>query len=147
MEVCKISIHTTTQVVTIFHDGERLTFVISIHTTTQVVTNLYAKMTQQHSISIHTTTQVVTEQFIDAILAVYDFNPHHHAGGDPMPGLPSHKTLSISIHTTTQVVTINNTNKAINKIISIHTTTQVVTEKVTSTRSSFEFQSTPPRRW
>ena len=80
----RISIHTTTQVVTVACEESQAVTVISIHTTTQVVTNPNIYCCPACGISIHTTTQVVTEKII------YDV-------GD----------LIISIHTTTQVVTLN----------------------------------------
>ena len=75
-------------------------------------------------ISIHTTTQVVTFTATRVPVRIWDFNPHHHAGGDyELEGSREH--WAISIHTTTQVVTKNKEDKIMSK----------------------QFQSTPPRRW
>ena len=59
-EDIKISIHTTTQVVTIFSRSVNERWIISIHTTTQVVTGWMRMQRVKKPISIHTTTQVVT---------------------------------------------------------------------------------------
>ena len=57
-----ISIHTTTQVVTLVIEKKTDSPDISIHTTTQVVTKHYTKDQRRIYISIHTTTQVVTDR-------------------------------------------------------------------------------------
>ena len=124
---CPISIHTTTQVVTIICQCKYLSLNISIHTTTQVVTKKEGENNMTKKISIHTTTQVVTNKSRSRLLENTDFNPHHHAGGDYWYGKtvkgphnfnPHHhaggdtgtvklsKDHIISIHTTTQVVTL-----------------------------------------
>ena len=59
-----ISIHTTTQVVTLQMIDVFLLFGISIHTTTQVVTGPSEKKYSCNKISIHTTTQVVTARAV-----------------------------------------------------------------------------------
>ena len=59
-EYLMISIHTTTQVVTLVRAVLTEVDGISIHTTTQVVTYISFPPRLQVSISIHTTTQVVT---------------------------------------------------------------------------------------
>ena len=58
----RISIHTTTQVVTGQAGRGDHAVDISIHTTTQVVTVMMAESIMHPQISIHTTTQVVTVQ-------------------------------------------------------------------------------------
>ena len=100
----KISIHTTTQVVTCWHililflaifqstpprrwwqTGSNKTAAfksISIHTTTQVVTESASGDLAALAISIHTTTQVVTYLLPGKKSYRFYFNPHHHAGGD-----------------------------------------------------------------
>ena len=57
----RISIHTTTQVVTKERGRNDKIKGISIHTTTQVVTLSHADVNRHLDISIHTTTQVVTK--------------------------------------------------------------------------------------
>ena len=119
---------------------------ISIHTTTQVVTLVRAVLTEVDGISIHTTTQVVTYISFPPPIASFDFNPHHHAGGDGHLSVPC-VILQISIHTTTQVVTICSLQSCNVYLISIHTTTQVVTRGTDGLQAPGQFQSTPPRRW
>ena len=82
--VYTISIHTTTQVVTIRNSQMAEDIKISIHTTTQVVTIFSRSVNERWIISIHTTTQVVTEPNYPGWVVIYHFNPHHHAGGDPI---------------------------------------------------------------
>ena len=58
---------------------------ISIHTTTQVVTLTNKAYVDFSKISIHTTTQVVTNMDRERASGCQNFNPHHHAGGDEAP--------------------------------------------------------------
>ena len=59
-----------------------LRLLISIHTTTQVVTLTQSPQLIRLMISIHTTTQVVTYNTYRFHCSYPYFNPHHHAGGD-----------------------------------------------------------------
>ena len=75
------------------------------------------------------------------------FNPHTHAGCDPLPPAFPFVTILVSIHTPTQGVTIGGWSSVININVSIHTPTQGVT--LTSAGAwSYQsmFQSTHPRR-
>ena len=99
-----ISIHTTTQVVTMPFQWSPGPAEISIHTTTQVVTRIQCGPYLYMRISIHTTTQVVTGGGDHKGCQAVYFNPHHHAGGDTYIQRMDGGT-AISIHTTTQVVT------------------------------------------
>ena len=82
------------------------------------------------------------------VLAFSYFNPHHHAGGDPMSTVDPIKYVAISIHTTTQVVTkpamtfgleLNDFNPHHHAGGDIYS----ILNKV----NTILFQSTPPRRW
>ena len=103
--LANISIHTTTQVVTVLIQITGCFNHISIHTTTQVVTIPGGRLNGDSNISIHTTTQVVTIMNAFPRADMYYFNPHHHAGGDLCPVAGRKGFNYISIHTTTQVVT------------------------------------------
>ena len=100
-------------------------------------------------ISIHTTTQVVTGMLYAFHGFLCYFNPHHHAGGDPMGGMmpgmsgdfnPHHHAGGDKPQTITRLSSWNfnphhhaggDTTIWLHSHvipISIHTTTQVVTE-------------------
>ena len=55
---------------------------ISIHTTTRVVTPYVVKVTVYDAISIHTTTRVVTGLSQESEDETMNFNPHHYESGD-----------------------------------------------------------------
>ena len=76
-------------------------------------------------ISIHTTTQVVTTRQCLNCMCAYDFNPHHHAGGDRGDILYVRETWDFNPHHHAGGDPIN----------------------TLATATLFQFQSTPPRRW
>ena len=121
----RISIHTTTQVVTKGENQEAENVQISIHTTTQVVTDLFYLFRDVLCISIHTTTQVVTGQFQPLPVLPHYFNPHHHAGGDWWILLLSYSVANFNPHH----------HAGGDRIIH------------PQQRLDMLFQSTPPRRW
>ena len=124
-------------------------FKISIHTTTQVVTllpGLYRVGFNDFNPHHHAGGDNLFKSFFirhgyfnphhhaggDSICnhgfnLICNFNPHHHAGGDFRSISAVTSGLKISIHTTTQVVTYLACWAAAHQWISIHTTTQVVT--------------------
>ena len=57
--------------------------IISIHATTQVATCAETDGMKVYIISIHATTQVATGAILHNGDTFENFNPRHHAGGDP----------------------------------------------------------------
>ena len=77
-------------------------------------------------VSIHTPTQGVTSCTLSQFHPQSGFNPHTHAGCDPVL---SSTIISrrVSIHTPTQGVTVINVGASLAPCVSIHTPTQGVT--------------------
>ena len=96
-------------------------------------------------VSIHTPTQGVTRQDNNHRPSFLSFNPHTHAGCDK-DIIVSDFLKIVSIHTPTQGVTICNDGAYNYDYVSIHTPTQGVTKSSILLTTSFEFQSTHPRR-
>ena len=84
MPTNQVSIHTPTQGVTLRkYVGDQL-IQVSIHTPTQGVTAITAYFTLTKSVSIHTPTQGVTPAHGIYHWQTQSFNPHTHAGCDPI---------------------------------------------------------------
>ena len=96
---------------------------VSIHTPTQGVTNGIFAFMGRRDVSIHTPTQGVTRNTVVITLFPSCFNPHTHAGCDPV-NTAAYTRIKVSIHTPTQGVTGMQSVPALN----------------------LQFQSTHPRR-